>query len=196
MISASLAASDAWRPRRPAAYRHWRKVIPWRWLSLPALVLAFWAVAAKGFDAYLLYPWLDVPTHFSGGIAGVCCVDAFLLRLRPLTGRVHAAVRLALAFGLLACAAIGWEFLEYLSDFFLRTHLNLGVADTLSDLFFGLLGGGWGVAVRRYIDRHKSQSAMRQPRRRKTAIGHHHDAVNASATASDGTNGPNRAVNG
>ncbi len=159
-----LAVPERSRERR-AAYRHLRRIIPWRALSLPTLVLAFWAVAAKGFDAYLRYPWLDVPTHFAGGIAGVYSVDAFLLRLRPWTGRVHAAVRLGLAFGLLACAAIGWEFLEFLSDYFLWTHLNLGVADTLSDLLFGLVGGGWGVAVRHYLTRRGDRSACR-PRSR------------------------------
>ena len=159
-------------------------------------MLVFWAVAAQDFDAFLRYPWLDVPTHFSGGLAGLCCVVALLLRLRPWTGPVHAAVRLALAFGLIACAAIGWEFLEFLSDLVLQTHVSLGVADTLSDLLFGLLGGGWGVAVRRYMDRRTSRRAMRQPRLRHKTMRPRHDAVNASVNASDGTNGPNRLANG
>ena len=61
------------------------------------LTTVCWAVAARGFDAYVAYPWLDVPTHFAGGIAGVCCLDAWLLALRPWTGPVHRAIRLALA---------------------------------------------------------------------------------------------------
>ena len=35
----------------------------------PLLVFVFYAVAAKGFNAYLAYPWLDMPTHFCGGLA-------------------------------------------------------------------------------------------------------------------------------
>lgn len=133
----------------------------WQALAPPLAVLAFWAVAAKGFDAYLLSPWLDVPTHFAGGIAGVWCLDVYLIEWRRSTGPVHPALRLALAFGVLACAAIGWEFLEYLSDVFRGTHLNLGVRDTLSDLFFGLLGGAWGVGVRYHVRRRASESRLR-----------------------------------
>ena len=33
----------------------------------PVAVFIFYAVAAKGFNAYLLHPWLDMPTHFCGG---------------------------------------------------------------------------------------------------------------------------------
>lgn len=108
----------------------------------------FWATAAKGFNAYILYPWLDIPTHFAGGIAGVYFLDTALVNLRGMLGPIHPALRLLLSFGLLATAAIGWEFLEYLSDFALGSHLNLGVTDTLSDLFFGLVGAALGVVIR------------------------------------------------
>jgi len=185
----NTAASIA---RGAAAARRWLSAVPRAAFWAPALVLVFWAVAAKGFDAYVRFPWLDVPTHFAGGIAGVCCIDACLVALRPLTGRVHPALRLALAFGLLACAAMGWEFLEYLSDLFCGTHLNLGVGDTLSDLFFGLLGGGWGVGVRGHLGRQAPHNARRLPRRRGTVISGHPRAVQAS----EGTNAPNPAVNG
>jgi len=46
-----------------------------------------------------------------------------------------------LALGLTAITAVVWEFLEFASDFALGTKMNLGVSDTLSDLFFGSLGG-------------------------------------------------------
>ncbi len=103
-------------------------------------VLTFWAVAAKVFHAYVLYPWLDRPTHFAGG-----CAVAFLCR-RGVVNAAHAIgstpllVQSVLAIGVAAVAAIIWEFLEYLSDLYLKTRLVLGETDTLSDLFFGLLG--------------------------------------------------------
>ena len=163
MSSRAIVASGRAAVYR-AAFRQWFAAVPAEAFGLPAGVLVFWAVAAKGFDAYILYPWLDIPTHFAGGIAGVYCFDACLLALRPLLGPVHPALRLALAFGLLACAAIGWEFLEFLSDLAWGTHLNLGVTDTLSDLLFGLLGGGWGVGIRYYLRRREARGAMRNPR--------------------------------
>lgn len=104
------------------------------------VVLAFWAIAAKGFDAYLRFPWLDMPTHFAGGAAIAYVVDVAARLIGARLGRVHAAVRALLSVGTAAIAAIVWEFLEFGSDLYLGSHLNLGVSDTLSDLFFGLLG--------------------------------------------------------
>jgi hypothetical protein len=55
---------------------------------------------------------------------------------------------------LTAVAAVASEFLEFASDFSLGTKMNLGVSDTLLDLFFGLLGAVVTVArlsVRRAV---------------------------------------------
>lgn len=93
MITTSLAAVGGAGGRRRFTFRRWRTVMPWGSLSPPALVLMLWAVAARGFDAYLLYPWRDAPTHFAGGIAGVYCIDALLVALRPWTGRMKSANR-------------------------------------------------------------------------------------------------------
>jgi hypothetical protein len=117
-------------------------------LWAPALVLLFWATAAKGFGAYLRYPWLDMPTHFFGGVASAYFFDVCLANLNPVLGPIHALLRLALSFSLVAVAAIVWECLEYLSDLLLGSHLNLGVTDTLSDLLFGLLGALCFVVAR------------------------------------------------
>jgi hypothetical protein len=107
----------------------------------PLLVLVFWATAAKVFQAYLKWPWLDMPTHFFGGAAAAYFVSTLVLNLRPVVGAVHMAIRLALSFGAVATAAVCWEFAEYASDRLQGTHLNLGVEDTLHDLLMGLLGG-------------------------------------------------------
>jgi hypothetical protein len=74
----------------------------------------------------------------------------------PTTTRLHSQLRLGcipkciqllLSLGLTAITAVVWEFLEYSSDVALGTKMNLGVSDTLSDLFFGLLGGIVMLAV-------------------------------------------------
>jgi hypothetical protein len=112
------------------------------------VVLSFWAIAAKGFDAYLRFPWLDMPTHFAGGAAIAYVVDVAARLLGPTVGRVHASVRAALSIGTAAVAAIVWEFAEFLTDLWFGSHLNLGVSDTLSDLFFGLAGATVFCAAR------------------------------------------------
>ena len=106
----------------------------------PFLVFCVYAVAAKGFNAYLVYPWLDIPTHFLGGVAITYFFLTAIEHSENLVGATPPIIQRLLAIGLTAIAAVVWEFLEFLSDYFLATHHNLGVTDTISDLFFGLLG--------------------------------------------------------
>ena len=107
----------------------------------PLTVFVFYAVAAKGFNAYIDYPRLDIPTHFFGGVAITYFYLVAIAHGQHLVGRLHRSIQLLLALGLTAIAAVIWEFLEFLSDAGFGTLMNLGVADTLVDLFFGLLGG-------------------------------------------------------
>ena len=89
-----------------------------------------------------------MPTHFFGGAACAYLFDVGLAHAEPLIGRVHIAIRVALALSLTALCAVIWEFLEFLSNLFLGSRLNLGVTDTLSDLFFGIFGATVLVAIR------------------------------------------------
>ncbi len=106
----------------------------------PVTVFIFYAVAAKVFNAYIAYPWLDIPTHFAGGLA----ISYFFLHAvfysQPVVGAIPKLVQRLLVLGLTAITAVAWEFFEYACDVMLGTKMNLGVADTLADLFFGLLG--------------------------------------------------------
>jgi hypothetical protein len=113
----------------------------------PIGVFVFYAVAAKGFNAYILYPWLDMPTHFCGGLAITYFYSAAIAHSQVRLGPIPDLIRLLLSLGLTAITAVVWEFLEFSSDVALNTKMNLGVADTLSDLFFGLLGGAVMVAA-------------------------------------------------
>jgi hypothetical protein len=112
----------------------------------PLTVFVFYVVAAKGFNAYILYPWLGIPTHFCGGAAITYFFLITVANSQTLLGSIPKIIQLPLALGLTAMTALVWEFLEYLSDIVLGTQMNLGVLDTLSDLFFGLLGGAIMVA--------------------------------------------------
>ncbi len=114
----------------------------------PLTVFIFYAVAAKGFNAYIIYPWLDMPTHFCGGLAITYFYLTASTHAQARIGQIPKIARLLLSLGLTAITAVVWEFLEFFSDVALGTKMNLGVSDTLSDLFFGLLGGLVMVVVR------------------------------------------------
>jgi hypothetical protein len=107
----------------------------------PCIVFIFYAIVAKGFNAYIIYPWLDIPTHFCGGVAITYFFLVATTHSQLLIGHIPRLVHLLLSLGLTAITAVVWEFLEFSSDIALGTKMNLGVFDTLSDLFFGLLGG-------------------------------------------------------
>ena len=105
------------------------------------VVFVFYAVAAKVFHANILYPWLDMPAHFCGGMAITYFFLAAAAHSQARIGRIPRLIQLLLSLGLTAITAVVWEFLEFSSDSALGTKMNLGVSDTLSDLLFGLLGG-------------------------------------------------------
>jgi len=92
----------------------------------------FFAVAAKVFNAYNLYPWLDIATHFCGGLAITYFFAIAIANSQALIGSIPKVVQQTLSVGLTAISAIVWEFLEYLEHYFLGAKFNLGVTDTLS----------------------------------------------------------------
>ena len=125
----------------------------------PAVVLICYVIAAKGFSAYILYPWLDIPSHFCGGLAITYFFCTAIRYSQSVFGNIPKAVQLTLAVGLTAISAIVWEFFEYLSDHLLGSKVNLGVFDTLSDLFFGLLGAVIIVAFASQSKRFRAANA-------------------------------------
>ncbi len=109
----------------------------------PILVFGFHVIASRVFHAYLLFPALDIPVHFFGGVVIAfffhrATINAFGLGLiepqHPITHPV-------LVFSLVGTTTILWEFYEFISDRFFGTHAQLGLPDTLFDMLLGLLGG-------------------------------------------------------
>ena len=124
----------------------------------PLCVFVFYIIATKGFNAYLIYPWLDMPTHFFGGIA---ITYFYLIATRysqVMIGNIPGLIQCLMCLGLTATTAIFWEFLEFGSDLLLGTKMNLGVSDTLSDLFFGLVGAGALIATISFFEDVKSKT--------------------------------------
>jgi len=119
-----------------------------KWITLtlaeagwaPFSVFCLYAVAARGFNAYHIYPWLDKPTHYIGGITITYFFLTAIRNSERHIGPTPRIIQFLLAVGLTAITAVVWELLEFLSDYFLATTIYLKAKDTLSDLFFGLLG--------------------------------------------------------
>jgi hypothetical protein len=120
--------------------RQWIKATLAQAAWAPVSIFLAYAIAAKVLGAYLTFPSLDIPTHFLGGAAITYFFLVAILHAQQLLGAIPRGIQALLAIGLTSFVAVVWEFLEYGSDVFFHTEMNLGVRDTLSDLFFGLLG--------------------------------------------------------
>jgi hypothetical protein len=116
----------------------------------PVSVLTFCVIVAKAFNGYLLFPSLDIPTHFIGGVAGSYFLCRLIANLESVFGRIPRLIQ-----SLFVCTGVGtvamcWEFSEFVADRVLGTTMQLGLHDTLSDLFFGLLGSVVFLAIRTF----------------------------------------------
>lgn len=106
----------------------------------PALLFVCYLIVSLVFNGYVLYPPLDIPTHFLGGVALSFFFLGAMENAHEFIGRVPRLIQRPLAFTALTTMAVVWEFYEFLSDYFIGTQLQHGVADTCLDLFFGMLG--------------------------------------------------------
>ena len=107
----------------------------------------FYVSVAIGTNAYVLYPWFDMPAHFLGGFALTYFFRAGIANSQEVVGRIPAQIQQLLATGLTSIAAVTWECLEYIADLTLGTNWSWGLTDTLSDLFFGLIGATIFVVI-------------------------------------------------
>jgi hypothetical protein len=106
----------------------------------PALLFICYLIISLVFNGYVLYPPLDIPTHFMGGVAlSFFYLDA-VENSQEFIGRVPRLLQAPFVFTALTTTAVFWEFYEFASDYLIGTQLQHGVADTCLDLFFGMLG--------------------------------------------------------
>jgi len=91
-------------------------------------------------DLYDWYPWLDIPTHFLGGVAITYMYRSAIRNSQNLLGEIPQAIQILLAFTCTGTTTILWEFYENIYDYLFGTHIVRGLEDTLVDLFLGLSG--------------------------------------------------------
>lgn len=102
---------------------------------------------------YWTYAWFDIPMHFLGGFWVALLFFNLnskfnFLPNNSLSGNsiINNLTIIVLSLGFVALVAVCWEFFEFLYDVFISSKgyagvAQLGVADTIGDLFLGLLGG-------------------------------------------------------
>ncbi|MGE5072913.1 MAG: hypothetical protein ACM3MF_05750 [Anaerolineae bacterium] len=108
----------------------------------PLLVLLIYTFLNRALHAYLRWPWLDIPTHFSGGLAIGFLVSRCFQGM-PRQGAVRSRVvllELVLVVTITATAAVFWEFAEFAVDQVYGTNLQVSLANTMRDLAMGMLG--------------------------------------------------------
>jgi hypothetical protein len=89
---------------------------------------------------YRAHPWIDVPTHFLGGVTITYFYRAAIRNSQKYIGEIPLPVQILFAFTCTGTTAIFWEFYENLADRFLQTRMVRGLEDTIMDLVMGLSG--------------------------------------------------------
>ena len=91
-------------------------------------------------DLYDLYPWLDIPTHFLGGVAITYFYRSAIRNLQKLLGDIPLLIQILLAFTATGTTIIFWEFYENFIDHFFGFHTVRGLGETIMDMAMGLSG--------------------------------------------------------
>ena len=114
----------------------------------PVLVYLAHLIALRILHLYTLYPNVDMPFHYLGGLSIAYTASLILsyLESERITVPLHRMLFLVLLLSLTATTAVFWEFAEFISDQVLGTHLQPSIANTMQDQFLGILGGGtWAL---------------------------------------------------
>lgn len=98
------------------------------------------------FDIPNTWPSYDIPMHFLGGAAiGISAILILKFYAPKNKNAWPKWISAIFVLGLVTIAAVWYEFAEFIADYFghfgTALPLQLGLRDTMGDLFFGTLGG-------------------------------------------------------
>jgi hypothetical protein len=105
----------------------------------PLAVLGFYALGLT-FHLFDLFPPLDIPTHFLGGVVITYFYRVAIRHSQKLLGEIPLLIQILFAITCTGTTTILWEFYENILDIFAGTQMVRGVQDTIVDLFVGLFG--------------------------------------------------------
>jgi hypothetical protein len=109
----------------------------------PAGVFLAHLIAAPILDLYRIFPNLDIPFHYMGGLSIAYTATRILsyLEKEKTIPALNTVVFLILILSLTATTAVFWEFAEFIGDKLLATNIQVSLANTMQDQFMGILGG-------------------------------------------------------
>lgn len=109
----------------------------------PILVFLLHVFISRVLNGYILFPPVDIPMHFFGGVAMAYFLAASFAALPgdAVRGDLRAIAQFVFVVSLTATASIFWEFAEFSSDALFNTDAQLGLEDTLLDMALGIAGG-------------------------------------------------------
>lgn len=131
-----------------------------RFFIFPAIVLVVHMIAWKIFKVYAVYPDLDIPMHYIGGVSIAYTASRTLAYLEDekLISRLNKTILLITIFSLTGTVTVFWELAEFLGDRFLDLHVQPSLANTMQDQFMGVLGGASWAAI---FDKYRKWAASR-----------------------------------
>lgn len=92
------------------------------------------------FGLFKMFPPLDIPTHFMGGVAITYFYRSAIKHSQKFLGDVPSLIQTLFAFTCTGTTIILWEFYENAFDFLFGTTMVRGLEDTVVDMFVGLMG--------------------------------------------------------
>ena len=109
----------------------------------PGLVFLIHLSLSKIFHLYEVFPHMDIPFHYIGGLSIAYTAGKTLMYLEKenLIAKLNRVIFLILPLTLTATAAVFWEFGEFLLDRWMHTNIQISLENTMQDQFFGVLGG-------------------------------------------------------
>ena len=115
----------------------------------PLTVLLAHLIASKVLNIYILFPHLDILSHFAGGFSIAYTSTQVLTHLEKekITAPLNHALLLVLIFALTATATVLWEFAEFIGDQLFNTNIQISLANTMQDQFMGILGGAVWIII-------------------------------------------------
>ncbi len=92
---------------------------------------------------YGLFPWIDIPMHFVGGMTMTTTLIMLYKALQHINviPQMHVAITKLFLFTAISTITIFWEFAEFSTDVFFGTHAQVNIPDTMKDMFLGMMGG-------------------------------------------------------
>ena len=108
----------------------------------PAAVFLSHLTVARSLHLYSLFPNIDIPFHFLGGLS-IAYTSAKILSYleeEKLIGRLNAILFTVLLISITATAAVLWEFMEFTGDQLFHTNIQVSLANTMQDQLMGILG--------------------------------------------------------